>query len=103
MMYDSLLHRIKRIGANAGLGRMSPHTLRHCYAISLYAIAGDIRFVQDQLGHSSVTTTSIYARTKPSEGRRQVESLHIFGGIYPKRPDNVDKPDVLKKLGLQDV
>ena len=40
---------------------LTPHSLRHTFAINLYiASKGDIRLVQDQLGHSSVKTTQIY-------------------------------------------
>jgi integrase/recombinase XerD len=100
MGYDALLHRLKRIGIESGVGRLRPHMLRHCYAIGLYGVAEDIRFCQDQLGHAHIETTSIYAKTRPESGRKQVEKLPIFGQQSRNCPVSIGKPDVIKALGL---
>ena len=40
----------------------SIHTLRHTYATNLYKASGyNLRMVQKQLGHSSITTTTVYS------------------------------------------
>ena len=40
----------------------SIHSLRHTYATNLYKASGyNLRLVQKQLGHSSITTTSVYS------------------------------------------
>jgi site-specific recombinase XerD len=40
----------------------SIHSLRHTYATNLYRASGyNLRLVQKQLGHSSITTTSVYS------------------------------------------
>ncbi|MCK5342027.1 MAG: tyrosine-type recombinase/integrase, partial [Candidatus Heimdallarchaeota archaeon] len=36
------------------------HSLRHTFALKLWAEFGDIKMVQEALGHSSVTTTELY-------------------------------------------
>ena len=39
---------------------LSPHKLRAAYATILYDKTKDIRFVQERMGHASVTTTQLY-------------------------------------------
>ncbi|MBT5995824.1 MAG: tyrosine-type recombinase/integrase [Candidatus Marinimicrobia bacterium] len=52
----------KTMAAKASLGsKHSIHTLRHTYATNLYKASGyNVRMVQKQLGHSSITTTTVY-------------------------------------------
>ena len=53
----------KTMAAKAGLdSKHSIHTLRHTYATNLYKASGyHLRMVQKQLGHSSITTTTVYS------------------------------------------
>ena len=44
--------------------RYATHTCRHSYATHLHRASGtDLEIVQEQLGHSSIKTTTIYARS----------------------------------------
>lgn len=75
MIYRSIYEKIKKLGRNSGIGTLHPHMLRHTYGTRLYNVEQDLRFVQDQLGHASPTTTAIYAKTNVDARKRQVEAL----------------------------
>lgn len=51
------------------------HQLRHWFGSQLYAKTRDLRMVQEMLGHSSPTTTAIYAAFNPGDAVDAVQSL----------------------------
>lgn len=51
---------LKAYAARVGIGQMTPHTLRHSFAVHALRRGLDIKDVQKQLGHVSLSTTQVY-------------------------------------------
>ncbi len=68
----SIQHLLDRYATPLGMS-LSPHMLRHTYAIDALARGTKLTAVQAVLGHQSVTTTLGYDRASPEDLRRAVE------------------------------
>ena len=68
---------VKKAMKLAGLPQhYSVHSLRHTYATLLYRSSGNnLRLVQQQLGHSSVQTTTVYANVMSEDVEKAVNGI----------------------------
>lgn len=67
---------IKEYAEKAGLGEVSPHTIRHSFATHLIQNRADIRSVQQMLGHADISTTQIYTHMTDAHLRKSYEKFH---------------------------
>ena len=54
---------------------LTAHKMRHTTAMELITSGVDLMYIRDLLGHSSVTTTEVYARTDANLKRKAIEAV----------------------------
>ncbi len=68
---------IKELAIKANIKKnISPHTFRHSFATELLKNGADLRFIQELLGHSSITTTEIYTHLNNEELHQTLRNYH---------------------------
>ena len=63
----------KQYTKKAGINKdIHPHSFRHTYATELYHNTGDLKLVQELLGHSDIASTSIYAHVSEEKKAEEI-------------------------------
>ncbi len=74
---QSVWQRLRQRSQLAGLSTpVHPHMLRHSFASHLLQSSGDLRAVQELLGHASITTTQVYTRLDFQHLARVYDQAH---------------------------
>ena len=74
---EDTVHRIvTALAKRAGLEGVTPHVLRHSCATHLLERGASLKFVQEFLGHESLSTTQIYLTVSASWMKESYASAH---------------------------
>ena len=70
-------HRLEQWAQRQGIGlRVHPHMLRHSFASHVLQSSGDLRAVQEMLGHASIAATQIYTHLDFQHLAKIYDSAH---------------------------
>jgi integrase/recombinase XerC len=89
---QSVWQRLKRRSLQAGLAvPVHPHMLRHSFASHVLQSSGDLRAVQELLGHSQIATTQVYTRLDFQHLAKAYDAAHPRAKVSTKVKEKLNK------------
>ncbi len=89
---SSVQQVVRKAARKAGITRrVTPHTLRHCFATHLLDNGTDVRYIQELLGHKDIKTTLIYTHVSTQSLdaiRSPLDQLPLAQQVSKKRNDD---------------
>jgi integrase/recombinase XerC len=80
-------NRLKAWAIKQGLpGHVHPHMLRHSFASHVLQSSGDLRAVQEMLGHASISTTQVYTHLDFQYLAKVYDAAHPRAKRKPVKP-----------------
>ncbi|MCX7271361.1 MAG: tyrosine-type recombinase/integrase, partial [Burkholderiales bacterium] len=74
---QAIWQRLRARGVQAGISTpVHPHMLRHSFASHVLQSSGDLRAVQEMLGHANIGTTQIYTRLDYQHLAKAYDAAH---------------------------
>ena len=75
--HRAVQQRVRQWARRKGIaGNLHPHTLRHSFASHVLESSGDLRAVQELLGHADITTTQVYTHLDFQHLARIYDAAH---------------------------
>jgi site-specific recombinase XerD len=83
-------HICRQVGLRCGIGKpVTPHSLRHAFAVHLLEAGTDLRTIQPLLGHRNLSTTARYLMIATSKVCATASPLESLNVIVPTAADLV--------------
>lgn len=93
-LVDVLIKNLRQEYSDYYKKKYSPHSFRHSKATHLYNNGTPLLYIKDFLGHSTISTTEIYAKPDTTIQRKHilknVENLEIKSNYSKKKKESLD-------------
>ena len=93
-LINNLINKLKKTYSSNFKGNYHPHSFRHTKATHLYNNGTPLLYVKEFLGHSTITSTEIYATPDSKKQREEIlrnsESINIKNKYSNVKKDTLD-------------